>query len=52
MNKKKYLFSATYLYSCEAENEDEAWELFSESVSEIIKVADFNDIEVEEAEAK
>ena len=49
---KKYLFSATYLYSCEAENEDEAWELFSENVSEIIKVADFNDIEIEGREIK
>lgn len=50
MNKKTYRFSATLLFTCEAECEDEAWEQFSKYFSYVNKLSDFNDIEVEEDE--
>ena len=50
MNKKTYRFCATLLFTCEAESEDEAWERFSEYLSDVNQPSDFNDIEVEENE--
>ena len=50
MNKKKYYFSATLLFTCEAECEDAAWEQFAEYLSYVNQPSDFNDIEVEEDE--
>ena len=50
MNKKKYAFSATLLFTCEAECEQEAWEKFSECLSYVNQPSDFNNIEVEEDE--
>ena len=48
---KKYHFSATLLYSCEAENDDEAWEHFQEYLADgIFKPDDFDDIEWEEVD--
>ena len=50
MNKKKYYFNATLLFSCEATCEREAWEQFSEYLAYVNQPSDFNDIEVEEDE--
>ena len=47
---KIYRFTATYLFSCEAENEDEAWEQFAMDMP--YKPSHFNDIEIEEEEIK
>lgn len=46
---KKYHFSATFLFSCEAENDDDAWEQFQERLAyNPLEADDFNDIEWEE----
>ena len=47
---KIYRFTATYLFSCEAENEDDAWEQFAMDMP--YKLSQYNEIEVEEEEVK
>ena len=45
----KYRFTATLLFSCEAENEDDAWEQFQERLGYFpVEIDDFNDIEIED----
>ena len=50
MSKKKYRFSATLYFTCEAECEDAAWERFCEYISDVNQPNDFTDIEVDEDE--